>query len=69
MEGHWWENEEEPDLEQEISMLASDFSDINVGNSADEGDQQVVEGDREEDSSPESEDATQLGKLFGPIDL
>ena len=68
-EGHWWENEAEPDMEQEVSMLASDFSDINVGTSADESDEQAVEGDREQDSSPASEEATELGGLFGPIDL
>ena len=68
-EGHWWENEAEPDLEQEVSMLASDFQDINVGTSADESEDQAVEGDREEDSSPASEEATELSSLFGPIDL
>lgn len=68
-QGHWWDNEAEPDTEQEVSMLASDFSDINIGGSADETDDQAVEGDREEDSSTGSEDATELGGLFGPIDL
>ena len=68
-EGHWWENEAEPDMEQEVSMLASDFSDINVGTSADESDDQAVDGDREEDSSPASEEATELSGLFGPMDL
>lgn len=68
-EGHWWENEAEPDMDQEISMLASDFQDINVGRSADESDDQAAEGDREEDSSPASEETSELSGLFGPIDL
>lgn len=68
-EGHWWENEAEPDVEQEVSMLASDFSDINVGTSADESDDQAVENVRGESSSPASEEATELSGLFGPIDL
>lgn len=68
-EGHWWENEAEPDMEQEVSMLASDFSDINIGTSADESDDQAVESDPGENSSPASEEATELSGLFGPIDL
>ena len=68
-EGHWWENEAAPDMGQEISMLASDFQDINVGRSTDESDDQAAEGDREEDSSPASEETTELSGLFGPIDL
>ncbi len=50
-------------------MLASDFSDINIGGSADEADDQASESDREEDSPTGSDDATELGGLFGPIDL
>lgn len=56
-------------MDQEISMLASDFQDINVGRSAEESDDQAAEGDREEDSSPASEETTELSGLFGPIDL
>lgn len=68
--GHWWEDEAEPDLGQEVTMLASDFSDINIGSNADDADDQSGEGDNEEDAGPSQDDeAAELGNLFGQNDL
>jgi len=68
--GHWWEDEAEPDVGQEVSMLASDFSDINVGNNADDTDDASGEPDNEDESATAPDDeASELGNLFGPTDL
>ena len=61
--GHWWEDEAEPDLEQEV-LLGSEFSDLE-GNQAD-GDQAEVPADDNDDDAPaQDSDAAQLGKYFG----
>ncbi|KAL0056022.1 hypothetical protein WJX82_006799 [Trebouxia sp. C0006] len=68
--GHWWEDEAEPDVGQEVSMLASDFSDINVGSNADDTDDASGEPDNEDESATApDEEASELGNLFGPTDL
>ena len=67
--GHLWEDVVEPDMSQEISMLASDFSDINVGGAAEDNDDQVGEAEPEDDASNEPDESTEFGKLFGPADL
>ncbi|DBA67266.1 TPA: hypothetical protein ACH3X2_001573 [Trebouxia sp. C0005] len=68
--GHLWEDEAEPDVGQEVSMLASDFSDINVGNSADDTDDPSGEADNEDESATAPDDeASELGNLFGQTDL
>ena len=68
--GHWWEDETEPDMEQEISMLASDFSDINVGSNAEDTDQTEESTDTGAGrGTTESDDDAQLGTLFSEPDL
>ena len=67
--GHLWEDVAEPDMSQELSMLASDFSDINVGGGVEDSDDQAGEAETEEDASNEPDESTELGKLFGPADL
>ncbi len=68
--GHWWEDEVEPDLDQEVSMLASDFSDINVGNNADNADDQTGDADNEDEAATSPDDeAAELGNHFGQTDL
>ena len=68
--GHLWEDEAEPDVGQEVSMLASDFSDINVGNNTDDTDDASGEPDNEDEPATVPDDeASELGNLFGPTDL
>lgn len=51
-------------------MLASDFSDINVGNNADDTDDPSGEADNEDEPATVPDDeASELGNLFGPTDL
>lgn len=67
--GHLWEAENEPDLEQEVSMLASDFSGLDAANNQTGEDEQEGapaprDGD-EDDSAGPNDEAAQLGKFFG----
>lgn len=65
--GRLWVEETEPDTDPDSAMLASDFTDINVGTSAD--DVPNAELENNDDSVDETEDMKLKGPQFGSTDL